>query len=65
MELKMAVVGTAIAATAAKTTAIAAAWPDKHLFNMTIKTSQTANAHACTRPLTHTYTDPGKCRNMA
>lgn len=52
IEVEMTVVGTAIAATAAKTTATAAAWPDKHLFNMTIKTSQTAHAHACTRPHT-------------
>jgi len=36
----------------------AAACPDKHLFNMTIKTSQTANAHgAYTHTQKHTKKD--------
>lgn len=48
-DLGVAVVVVAVAAAAA-----AAAWLDKHLFNMTIKTSQTAYAHAHTD--THTQT---------
>jgi len=48
----------------------AAACPDKHLFNMTIKTSQTANAHgAHSHTHTHQLSDgdtlPCKWRNMA
>lgn len=42
--------GVAVVAVAAA----AAAWLDKHLFNMTIKTSQTAYAHAHTDTHKHT-----------
>lgn len=51
-------VGAVAAAAAAQATA-AAAWLDKHLFNMTIKTSQTAYAHAHTDTHTATHTPFG------
>lgn len=42
-----------VVAVAVALEATAAAWLDKHLFNMTIKTSQTAYTHTHTRTQTH------------
>lgn len=57
-DLGVAVVVVAGAVAAAQATA-AAAWLDKHLFNMTIKTSQTAYAHAHSQAHTDTHTPFG------